>query len=162
MAAMSASRSRTLLLLIGFTLGCAVHHDTPAAPTSAPAATPPVATSAPASAAATPSSAGLRHPGILVNSAQLAWMKKQVASNAEPWAGMAAKMKESPFGALDRPPMPRPLIECGPYSMPNIGCSDERDDAVAAYTQALLWSATGDPAYARKAVAIMNAWPPVL
>jgi hypothetical protein len=54
--------------------------------------------------------------------------------------------------------MPRAVVECGPYSMPNLGCAEEINDAVAAWAHALAWQITGDEAYAKKAVEIMNAW----
>jgi hypothetical protein len=46
--------------------------------------------------------------------------------------------------------------------MPNVGCSAEMSDAIAAYTQALLWVLTGSQSYARKSIEIMNAWSAVL
>ena len=40
------------------------------------------------------------------------------------------------------PPKPRSIVECGSYSNPNNGCTDEREDAIAAYTDALAWYIT--------------------
>src|SRR5262249_38306075 len=51
---------------------------------------------------------------------------------------------------------------CGPISKPDHGCTDEKNDAIAAYTHALLWYFTGDRAHAQKAIEIMNAWSAVL
>jgi hypothetical protein len=48
--------------------------------------------------------------------------------------------------------------QCGPTSTPDIGCSDERQDAIAAYTMALAWYMTRTQSYADKAISIMNAW----
>jgi hypothetical protein len=41
-------------------------------------------------------------------------------------------------------PNPRAVVECGANSLPNNGCTDERNDALAAYTQALLWFFIGN------------------
>jgi hypothetical protein len=57
---------------------------------------------------------------------------------------------------------PRDIVECGSGSNPNLGCSDERADAEAAYAQALLWVITGEEAHAKKAVEILDAWAKVL
>ena len=35
---------------------------------------------------------------------------------------------------------------------PNNGCTDEREDAIAAYTDALAWYITGNAAYAQKSI----------
>jgi hypothetical protein len=42
-------------------------------------------------------------------------------------------------------------------SNPNYGCTDERQDAVAAYTDALVWYIAPDARYAQKAIEIMDA-----
>ena len=46
--------------------------------------------------------------------------------------------------SLTRTPQPRATVECGSYSNPNYGCTDEREDAIAAYTDALAWYVTRD------------------
>ena len=59
-------------------------------------------------------------------------------------------------------PSPAPIVECGSYSNPNNGCTDEREDAIAAYTDALAWYITRDSRYAKKAIEIMDAWSAVI
>lgn len=49
-------------------------------------------------------------------------------------------------------------IGCGSSSDPNNGCSDDDDDSLAAYLQALLWYITGDTTYANNAIKLMNAY----
>lgn len=102
--------------------------------------------------------AGFHHPGILVNQLQLEELKKRVADGVEPQKSAFAALKESPYGALDYAPQPTDTVSCGPRSTPNIGCKDEQRDCAAAYSQALLWNITGEEAYAKKAIEIMNAW----
>lgn len=110
---------------------------------------------------ATPATAApttFTHPGILLGRAQLDLMRTRVRAGAEPWKSAYTSMLSSPFASLDRKPAPRAVVECGPYSVPNNGCTDEREDAIAAYTQALAWYITGDERYARKSIELMDAW----
>ena len=107
---------------------------------------------------ATKSAAGFYHPGVLVNRPQLDFIKAKVAAGVEPWKSAYEAAKASDLGALTYVPHPWKACECGPYSRPDIGCKDEQRDSEAAYTQALLWFISGNDAYAKNAVAIMNAW----
>lgn len=102
------------------------------------------------------------HPGVMVSRAQLDFVKGRVQAGAQPWKAAFDQMAASPFASLTRNPTPRAVVECGSYSNPNIGCTDERQDALAAYTLALRWYITGDARYATKAISIMDAWSAVL
>src|SRR5262245_11775749 len=108
--------------------------------------------------AAAQAPASFRHPGILVNQAQLDFVKSQVNANVDPWRTAFNAASSSAYASLSYTPHPWQTVECGPSSNPNLGCSDERNDALAAYTQALLWYITGNQAYAQNSVTIMNAW----
>ena len=103
-----------------------------------------------------------RHPGILLNRAQLDLVRDKIKQGAQPWKAAYDTMAASGWAALTWAPKPRDVVECGAGSNPNLGCSDERADAEAAYTHALLWHFTGDEAHARKAVEILDAWAKVL
>src|SRR4051795_7638722 len=107
---------------------------------------------------AEPNKAGFYHPGVLVNRAQLDFIKAKVAAGAEPWKSAFEAAKSSEYGSLSYTPKPRETVECGPYSKPDVGCKDEQRDSAAAYTQALLWAISGDKVYAENAIKIMNAW----
>jgi hypothetical protein len=113
---------------------------------------------APARAATSQPSSGFHHPGVLVNRAQLEFIKGKVAAGAEPWKSAFEAAKASEYGSLTYIPKPRATVECGPYSKPDLGCKDEQRDSAAAYTQALLWFISGEPKYATNAIAIMNGW----
>ena len=104
-----------------------------------------------------PPEAPFRHPGVLVNRGQLDFLREKVKAGEQPWAGVFERMKRE-YGDLSWTPRPRPVVDCGPYSRPNNGCSQERNDAVAAYTHALLWYVTEQPAHAAKAREILDAW----
>lgn len=102
------------------------------------------------------------HPGVHVSRAQLDFVRQQVQAGAQPWRRAYDSMMASRYASLSYTPHPRAVVECGSYSNPNYGCTDEREDAIAAYTHALAWSVTGDSRYAQKSIAIMNAWSPVI
>ncbi|WP_394825565.1 alginate lyase family protein [Pendulispora albinea] len=112
------------------------------------------ATEAPTTAAP----AVFTHPGVLVSRPQLDFVRGKVSAGAQPWANASSKMLADPLLSQSRAPKPRAIVECGPYSNPNYGCTDERQDALAAYGNALAWYITQDSRYANKAIAIMDAW----
>jgi hypothetical protein len=115
----------------------------------------------PATPAAPPAAGAFRHPGVVVTRASLEFVKARIRAGEEPWTSALAKTAER-FGALAYRAEPFAVVECGPYSKPSVGCMEERNDALAAYTHALRWYFTGDVAHARKAIEIMNAWSAVL
>ncbi len=104
------------------------------------------------------SKGGFYHPGVLVNRAQLDFVKTKVTAGAEPWKSAFEEAKSSNFGALSYTPHPVQTCECGPRSNPDHGCKDEQRDSDAAYTQALLWYISGDKSYAENSIKIMNTW----
>ncbi|GAA3343705.1 alginate lyase family protein [Amorphoplanes nipponensis] len=112
----------------------------------------------PARPTAVTAAAAFSHPGVLLSRAQLDFVKGRVAAGAQPWTAAYRQMISSRYASLTRTPKPRATVECGSYSNPNNGCTDEREDAIAAYTDALAWYITGDTAYAAKAIALMDAW----
>src|SRR3982751_4377023 len=68
------------------------------------------------------SASGFYHPGVLVNRAQLDFIRKKVAAGEEPWKSAFEAAKASPYGATSYEPKPRETVECGPYSKPDLGC----------------------------------------
>jgi hypothetical protein len=102
------------------------------------------------------------HPGVTVSQGQLDFARGKVNAGAQPWKGAFDAMLASKYADLNRTPKPRAVVECGSYSNPNLGCTDEREDAIAAYTDALAWYITRDERYARKAIQLMDAWSAVI
>ncbi|MEU3922394.1 alginate lyase family protein [Streptomyces sp. NPDC029004] len=98
------------------------------------------------------------HPGVLVSKAQLDFVRGKVKAGAEPWKSAYNAMLKSKYASLSWSPKPRATVECGSGSNPNHGCSDEREDALAAYTHALLWNLTRDSRHANISIKIMDAW----
>lgn len=102
--------------------------------------------------------AGFIHPGVLINRAQLAEIKKRVAAGIEPQKSAFESLRSHKLAAVDYVPHPRQTVECGSNSRPDFGCKDEQADSEAAYTQALAWAITGEEIYAKNAIRIMDAW----
>lgn len=98
------------------------------------------------------------HPGVTVSKAQLDFTREKVDAGAQPWKGAYDQMISSKYADLSRTAKPRATVECGSYSDPNHGCTDEREDAIAAYTDALAWYITRDDRYAKKSIELMDAW----
>jgi hypothetical protein len=98
------------------------------------------------------------HPGVTVSRGQLDFARDKVNAGAQPWKTAYDQMMASTYASLSRTPKPRAVVECGSYSKPNYGCTDEREDAIAAYTTALAWYVTRDARYAKKSIELMDAW----
>ena len=98
------------------------------------------------------------HPGVLVSDAQLQYVKAQITAGAEPWNAAMEQFTASNYTQLIWEPKPRAVVECGSSSYPDLGCKDERKDAIAAYSLALRFYLSGDAAYAQKSIEIMDAW----
>jgi hypothetical protein len=102
-----------------------------------------------------------QHPGVLVSKAQLDYIKTMVAAHNEPFYSAYLKAQNSNIGSLTyqiQGPPSTGIIECGPTSNPNIGCSAADNDSSAAYLQALLWYITGNHTYADNAIRILNTY----
>jgi len=101
------------------------------------------------------------HPGIINTTSSLQAVKAKVAAGEQPWKSAFERLQHDPTGSLTyRPQADWSVIDCGPRdgTPPNPACAAERKDARAAYSQALLWTMTGNQTYAKNAVNIMNAW----
>lgn len=111
-----------------------------------------------ASTAAIAASPPFVHPGILIDAAQVDRIRTRLRDHDSVTVAAFDAARRSSLARLDRTPKPHARVECGPYSKPDIGCSDEIVDAQSAYTHALLWTLTGERAHAVKAIEIMEAW----
>ncbi|MFC4588770.1 alginate lyase family protein [Sphaerisporangium corydalis] len=166
---MTRDRRRGARLLIGVTLSAALVVGALSSPAAAvrtaPAHAAPLTATGGAPLAVTPAKlapATFTHPGVLVSRPQLDFVRAKVTAGAQPWKAAYDQMMASSYASLSRTPKPRAIVECGSYSNPNNGCTDERQDAIAAYTLALAWYVTRDARYADKAIQIMNAWSGVI
>jgi hypothetical protein len=91
------------------------------------------------------------HPGALDSKEELDFVKAQIAAGKQPWAGLYAKLKSSSAAVRT----PNGLVT---LNSTGADANTSRDDALGAYTQALLWYYSGEEKYAKGAVAILNAW----
>ncbi len=103
-----------------------------------------------------PIPARFKHPGLLNNLEELQLVKKKIDAGEEPWKSAFEAMKASMWADLKYKPHPHETVNSGERG--SGGANDESDDAIAAYTQALMWIFTGDEKHAEKAVEILNAW----
>lgn len=102
--------------------------------------------------------ASFAHPGVFLNKAQLDFVRFKVNSGAQPWANAYSKMMSDSLASQSRTPSPYATVECASYSNPDIGCTKELQDALAAYANALAWYITQNSQYAQKAISYFNVW----
>jgi hypothetical protein len=93
------------------------------------------------------------HPGLLNSRAELDFVKARIKAGAEPWTSLFNAMKNSGYGNLNWTPHPLPAVDARSND-----AGIENNDAIAAYTHALLWYFTDNAAYAKKSTEILNAW----
>lgn len=91
------------------------------------------------------------HPGALDSKTELDFVKAKIQVGGQPWKGEFDQMKAT--DAATRSPHGLTHI-----NSKNHDAEVSRDDAIAAYTQALLWYFTDDETYARRSIAILNSW----
>ncbi|MGW0337592.1 alginate lyase family protein [Streptomyces sp. NPDC003011] len=111
-----------------------------------------------AMARALPADADFTHPGVLVSSTQLDVVRKNVTAGKQPWLRAYLDMRDSAYGAYRYRAEPYATVVCPTGGEAGPGCAEEREDALAAYTQALLFGITGRQRHAVKAREIMDAW----
>ncbi len=104
-----------------------------------------------------------QHPGYVVNQSQLDFFKSKVASKSQPWTDAYNQMlkdndKYGKYVSGTRTSKAAPTVSCGPITNPDIKCTDERGDALAAWANALAWYVSGDAGYAKNAIGLMNKW----
>ena len=102
------------------------------------------------------------HPCAMYTSEDFARVKTELDGNTIPEVSQAfAALKASPYSSLSRMPEPQELIVRGDPKGTGIDKENyayAMRDAAAAYQTALIWKLSGDEAYAKKSIEIMNAW----
>lgn len=101
-----------------------------------------------------------KHPGVFVSKPQLDFVKSKVESKQEPWTSAYNAMLAHPLASPNRQPKPQADVHCdsGSSNDQGNGCHNEREDALAAWANALAWYLSGDGKYAKKAIAFLDAW----
>lgn len=100
------------------------------------------------------------HPGINQTTADLEYMRGQVAKGEQPWKDAFDRLKAETDLTFEVKPFAH--VMRGPYGKPNIGGNDLSKGASMAYNCALIWYITKEQAYADKAIEILNKWSVVL
>lgn len=93
-----------------------------------------------------------RHPGMLNSLPELEKIRARSAAGEEPWRSSLQKMQASVYARPTYLPRPAAVVTKG------ISEANELRDAIAAYTQALLWVITGEAAHAEQAARLLDAW----
>ncbi|MFV0135039.1 alginate lyase family protein [Streptomyces sp. HMX87] len=107
---------------------------------------------------ALPADAEFAHPGVLVSRAQLDTVRENATAGREPWLTAYLSMRDSDYGSYKHRARPFETVFCPAGKKAGRGCEEEREDAIAAYTQALLFAVNGKEQHAAKARQIMDAW----
>ncbi len=98
---------------------------------------------------------GFVHPGLLHTMADLDRMKSMVMAGAEPYLDGYNVFKADPKSSSSYV-MAGPFPETG--RNPDVHQAETENDSNAAYQNALMWSITGQRAYADKAIQILDGW----
>jgi hypothetical protein len=121
---------------------------------------------------------GFVHPGIAVGRPQLDFVKAKIAAGQEPWKTAFNRLQTQgtdtygqKIASVSYVPHPVDVVKCATAGgkayiaahpeQPELaeqGCSEQTNDAIAAYADALQYYYTGNAAYAQTAIKIMNAW----
>ena len=98
---------------------------------------------------------GFNHPGLFHSQSDLDRMREAVKTKNEPiFSGF--KVLQASYHSSANYKMQGPFEEWG--RAPNIRAGEARNDAKAAYENALMWAITGNKPHAKKAIQIVNAW----
>jgi hypothetical protein len=98
------------------------------------------------------------HPGLLHVQADFDRMSQKVAAKASPWIDGWNVLIANSHASLSWTPNPQPVVYRGSDGVHADNSIVFSNDVAAAYACAVRWKVSGDPAYADKAVQIMNAW----
>lgn len=91
------------------------------------------------------------HPGALDSRGELDFVKAKIQAKAYPWRAEFDRLVASSYAT--RTPHGKTTINSS-----NGDAELSRDDAIASYTQALLWYYSGNAIYANRSIAILNSW----
>ncbi len=107
-------------------------------------------------AAAETAQAPFRHPGLLHTEDDFERMRTKVAAGTSPWIEGWQRLIDDPRSQLDYRPRPTERVVRG--NVPGQNVRQFFTDVHAAYQLALRWKVSGDEAYARKSIEILNGW----
>jgi hypothetical protein len=97
------------------------------------------------------------HPGVLHSREDLTRMKENIALKLEPWASGYERLASDGHSSASWELL-GPFARVARGADENLHREELEEDSNAAYQTALMWSMTGDAAFAAKSVEILNAW----
>lgn len=105
---------------------------------------------------------GFVHPSVGFTGNALKLMQEKVAIGAEPWASALEEFRTSPSGSLDYDIRNQSKLDKTKPAYTKIDndakAKEAKVDAEAAFTDAVIWAATGDVRYREKAMTIVRLW----
>jgi hypothetical protein len=99
-----------------------------------------------------------KHPGLLTSLSELATVRKHILAGDEPWHSEFVALQSSKYANENYTPHPFEVVSAGILGRNSKGWFEEWDDAVAAYSQTLMWIFTDKEVYAQNAAKILDAW----
>jgi hypothetical protein len=100
---------------------------------------------------------GFVHPGLLLKMEDLQRMRAMVAARTEPYLSGWNRLRAESRASVTYQPTPFAVVTRVSDGS-GTGNTELRDNAAAAFLNAVEWAVTGDEAHARKAAEILNAW----
>lgn len=108
------------------------------------------------------SAAGFVHPAVGFSGESLRLMQQKVAIGAEPWASAFESFRNSSSGSLDYDIRNQSKIDPAKPAYTKVDndakAKEAKVDAAAAFTDAVIWAASGDIRYREKAMSIIRLW----
>lgn len=98
------------------------------------------------------------HPGLLQTEQDFIRIREKLANHNQPWLAGWQKLTANRHASLAWNPSPVAVVYRGADGQHPENYARLFNDAAAAYALALRWQLSGDPAYADKAVALLNQW----
>lgn len=98
------------------------------------------------------------HPGLLSTQVSFDRMKTKVDSKVEPWLSGWNVLTANAHSSLTWSINPVAIVYRGSDGVHAENYSQLFNDVAAAYATAVRWKVSGDEAYAKKSISIMNAW----
>lgn len=99
-----------------------------------------------------------KHTGLLNSIDELKLIKSKISKGEEPWKSAFQKMQASNYAKVNYTPTPYEVVFSDINGSNDHGANAETNDAIAAYTEALMWIFTGDERYAETSSKILDAW----
>ena len=100
---------------------------------------------------------GFEHPGLLFTISDLERMRRMVGSGVEPYLAGWNRLRAEARASVSYEPTPFAVVTRVSGGS-GAGNAELRDDAAAAFLNAVEWFVSGDERHAQTAVKILNAW----